>query len=178
MIPLAFKCHTPGYKSIGREHGSSNLIERKGMVAQDIHKHTNQQHKPCQTQHTLFTRGLDHTLSSRAGGVPRLKTMEQCTPAESVLCPYVYKTTEPCHTIQHCSSLSTTPLPSPGPTVCSSAMAGEPAMVPCAAHTPDGEAAREGQNSSVDRVTMQRENVPGGRLDWGRTHPNSSTVPW
>lgn len=58
MISLAFKHHTPGYKRMGREHGSSNLLEKKGTVAQDIHKHTNQEHKLCQTHHTLFTRGL------------------------------------------------------------------------------------------------------------------------
>lgn len=72
MIPLAFKCHTPAYKSMGREHGSSNLLEKKGMVAQDSHKHTQQEHKPCQTQQTLFARGLDHIISSRADAVQRL----------------------------------------------------------------------------------------------------------
>lgn len=40
MIPLVLKCHTPGYKSMGREYGGSNLLEEKGMVAQEIHKHT------------------------------------------------------------------------------------------------------------------------------------------
>lgn len=39
MIPLALECHTPGYKSMGREQGSSNLLVKKGMMAQDVHKH-------------------------------------------------------------------------------------------------------------------------------------------
>lgn len=51
------------------------------------HEPKKKQHKPCQTQHTLFPRGLDHITSSRADVVQRLKMMEQCPPAESVLCP-------------------------------------------------------------------------------------------
>lgn len=162
MFPLAFKCHTSGYKSIDREHRSSNLREIKGMVAQDIHKHTKQQHKACQTQHRLLTRGLDHIISSRVDGVPRLKMVEQYTPAEFVLCPQMYKMAEPCQTIQHCSSLSTVHLPSQvpphAPQQQQETHPSYPVLPTCHVGRQQGK-----DNSSADKVTMQRKTTSWGQ---------------
>lgn len=66
------------------------------------------------------------------------------------------KMTKPCHTIWQCLSLSPTPLPSTGPTVGWLEMYSWYPVLP----TPQpGRQAREGQNSSTEKVTMQRETM-------------------
>lgn len=60
-------------------------------------------------------------------------------------------------------------------------LAGEPFTVPCAAHTPAGEAAREGQNSSAEKVTKQRETMSRGEggEHWAAARLTlTQTVPW